>query len=370
MGSVDKVRKIVERVVADTLSAHATTLKNEIAEHASRELEPLLHQAGPASGNEASGASTVAGGAATDLLNAAFCTVVDSGSQAEILASLLDGTGKFSQRSALFVIKGGNAVGWRARGFDNNDAIKSITVDPNRGLAGRAYSDRQPVQAAAAEFDANFISTFGEPRTGTNAIVLPLVLRDKVAALVYADGGAAGKMDRSALECLTRGAGLWLEIVAARKSGTPLAAVEPEAERTGTQRVTAVAEAAPPPAVEPPAPQASPAMEVPPPAPSPVAATAASAEGSADDEEVHKKAKRFAKLLVDEIKLYNQQKVADGRAHKDLYSRLRDDIDKSRGSYEKRYGQTVAGPADYFNKELVRILCDGDPAVLGSGFSR
>ena len=106
------------------------------------------------------------------------------------------------------------------------------------------------------------------------------------------------------------------------------------------------------------------------PAPAPVVAPAMAGEVPADEEEVHKKAKRFAKLLVDEIKLYNQQKVADGRAHKDLYSRLKDDIDKSRGSYEKRYGQTAAGPSDYFNQELVRILCDGDPSVLGSGFSR
>jgi hypothetical protein len=371
MGSVDTVREIVERVVADTLNAHVAALKNEIVEHASRELESLVNRPASAPAAEASSdGSTPAGGAPTDLLNAAFCTVLDSGSQAEILSSLLDGTGKFSQRSALFVIKGGNAVGWRARGFDNNDAVKSFTFDPNRGLAGRAYGDRQSVQAAAAEFDAKFISTFGEPLVGTNAIVLPLVLRDKVAALIYADGGAIGKMDPSALECLTRGAGLWLEIVAARKSGTPISAVEPEPDRTGTQRVAAMPDPAPAPVVEPPPPPPPQVMAVPQPAPAPVAAIATSSEVSADDEEVHKKAKRFAKLLVDEIKLYNQQKVADGRAHKDLYSRLRDDIDKSRGSYEKRYGQTAAGPADYFNKELIRILCDGDPAVLGSGFSR
>src|SRR5512133_27282 len=362
MGSVDKVREIVERVVSDTLKAHVAALKSEIGEHASRELESLVHPSAATAGPDASSdGSTPAGGAPTDLLNAAFSTVLDSGSQAEILSSLLEGTSKFSRRSALFVIKGGHAVGWRARGFDNNDAIKSFTLDPNRGLAGRAYGDRQSVQAAAAEFDTKFISTFGEPMMGSNAIVLPLVLRDKVAALIYADGGAAGKMDPSALECLTRGAGLWLEIVAARKSGTPLSAAEPEPDRT----------AAPAAAVElPPPPPPVMTIPQPAPAPAPVVAPAMAAEVPADEEEVHKKAKRFAKLLVDEIKLYNQQKVADGRAHKDMYSRLKDDIDKSRGSYEKRYGQTAAGSADYFNKELIRILCDGDPTVLGSGVSR
>lgn len=367
MGDISKLREVVERVVSDTLEAHVSALKREIVDRASRELESLVteHAASAPAPETSSDGSTPAGGAPTELLNAAFCTVLDSGSQAEILSSLLDGTRKFCQRSALFVIKGGKAVGWHARGFDNNDAVKSISFDPNSGLAGRAYGDRQSVQGAAAEFNSNFISTFGEPLVGTNAIVLPLVLRDKVAALVYADGGAIGRMDHSALECLTRGAGLWLEIVAARKAGVPVAAVEPEPDRTGTQKVAAMP--------EPPRP---PAPLVPPPPPAPAATQAAAAEAPApgeispEDEEVHKKAKRFARLLVDEIKLYNQQKVAEGRAHKDLYSRLKDDIDKSRGSYEKRYGQGAAGPADYFNKELVRILCDGDPAVLGSGFSR
>ena len=119
-----------------------------------------------------------------------------------------------------------------------------------------------------------------------------------------------------------------------------------------------------------PAPTPAPAL-APETAPAPAAVAAAAApSASVDDEEIHKKAKRFAKLLVDEIKLYNQQKVADGRANKDLYSRLKDDLDKSRISYEKRYGQTAAGHSDYFNEELIRILCDGDASVLGSGYSR
>src|SRR5689334_14875208 len=252
----NKLREVVERVVADTLNAHVAALTSEIVDRASRELEPLVsEQVAPVAAEETSSdGSMPAGSAATDLLNAAFCTVLDSGSQAEILASLLDGTGKFSQRSALFVIKGGNAIGWRARGFDDNDAIKSVTFDPHSGVAGRAYGDRQSVQAAAGEFDPKFIATFGEPQSGTNAIVLPLVLRDKVAALIYGDGGITGKMNPSALECLTRGAGLWLEIVAARKAGTPLSVSEPEPDRSSTAKIPADAEQPEPAAVVPPLP--------------------------------------------------------------------------------------------------------------------
>jgi hypothetical protein len=81
----------------------------------------------------------------------------------------------------------------------------------------------------------------------------------------------------------------------------------------------------------------------------------------------HEKARRFAKLLVEEIKLYNQSKVAEGRARCDLYSRLREDIEKSRAAYHKRYGETVRD-VDYFSQELMRILADNNRSVMGAGF--
>ncbi len=84
-------------------------------------------------------------------------------------------------------------------------------------------------------------------------------------------------------------------------------------------------------------------------------------------DEVHEKARRFAKLLVEEIRLYNQTKLAEGRARGDLYSRLREDIEKSRGAYHKRYGESVRD-VDYFTQELLRILADNNRAVMGPGF--
>ena len=84
-------------------------------------------------------------------------------------------------------------------------------------------------------------------------------------------------------------------------------------------------------------------------------------------DEAHDRARRFAKLLVEEIKLYNQTKVAEGRARGDLYSRLREDIEKSRAAYQKRYGESVKD-VDYFTQELMRILADNNRAVMGAGF--
>jgi hypothetical protein len=91
---------------------------------------------------------------------------------------------------------------------------------------------------------------------------------------------------------------------------------------------------------------------------------------SAEDADTHRKAQRFARLLVDEIKLYNQAKVAEGRRSKDLYDRLKDDIEKSRSTYQKRYGNSVAAGADYFQKEVIRSLAEEDVSLMGANFRR
>ncbi|MDQ3649285.1 MAG: hypothetical protein M3458_03190 [Acidobacteriota bacterium] len=87
-----------------------------------------------------------------------------------------------------------------------------------------------------------------------------------------------------------------------------------------------------------------------------------------EEKRVHNDARRFARLLVSEIKLYNEHKVREGRVGGDLYNRLREDIDRSRQMYDKRVAPEVAGRYDYFHQELVNTLAEGDPSKLGEGY--
>ena len=82
----------------------------------------------------------------------------------------------------------------------------------------------------------------------------------------------------------------------------------------------------------------------------------------------HNDARRFARLLVSEIKLYNEQKVQEGRESGDLYTRLRESIDRSREMYDKRVQPPVAERFDYFHYELVNALADGNSERLGPGY--
>jgi hypothetical protein len=230
----------------------------------------------------------------------------------------------------LFVVKGTALNGWQGTGFTDNEFVKTVSLNTSADLVGRAIRGRAPVSGSTAEFDPAFIAAIASPAEDS-CLVLPLVVKEKVAALIYADGGTAspGACDVSALSVLTRWAGLWLELSALRKLGH--GATDNAQPHAAPSRAGAL---------------------------------------GAEEPELHSKARRFAKLLVEEIKLYNQSRVVEGKLNRDLYERLKEDIEKSRATYDKRYRETPVASADYFNQELIRILADNDVSLLGQSFRR
>ncbi|MEL7058551.1 MAG: hypothetical protein AAGN46_00855 [Acidobacteriota bacterium] len=86
---------------------------------------------------------------------------------------------------------------------------------------------------------------------------------------------------------------------------------------------------------------------------------------SVDDQALHDEARRLARLLVSEIKLYNEEVIETGRRHGDIYDRLREDIDRSRQMYEERIDPRLQQSEDYFYQELVQRLAGGDERLLG-----
>lgn len=84
-----------------------------------------------------------------------------------------------------------------------------------------------------------------------------------------------------------------------------------------------------------------------------------------EEDERRAEARRFAELLVSEIKLYNERAVKEGREQGNLYKRLKDEIDLSRQMYEQRIPEAVRAGSDFLHEELVRILAGGRPEALG-----
>ena len=68
---------------------------------------------------------------------------------------------------------------------------------------------------------------------------------------------------------------------------------------------------------------------------------------------------------MSEIKLYNEAKVNEGRRHKDIYERLKEDVERGRQMYSDRVPAPIRDTTTYFYDELVRILAGGDASALG-----
>jgi hypothetical protein len=430
------IEPIVERVVGQVLESHVAQLRSEIVR---RVMEEIAAAPVETSAGESVAASATSGASAPAELARAVAEIQLGTSQRDILRALVDTSARYAARVALFVVKGSHATGWQARGFANSDAVKDFALDEGAPAIGRAIGDRVVASAPVADFDPRFLQKFGSPASG-EIRVLPLLLKDKVAALIYADSGsddAPGSLDAGSLELLVLSTSAWLEVNSLRKQAqkdSSTAHADPSSGRGASIEAPAQAAAPSAPPFNDPFASHAPAfsshakaaaassstIESSAPASAPVDLATVSAEAlgvpsavvamepmqmepaemepalgeplpisdssndsadssaapeappasavSAEDQEVHRKAQRFARLLVDEIKLYNQAKVAEGRKKKDLYDRLKEAIEKSRGTYQKRYGNTAAASANYFQHEIIRSLAEDDLSIMGANF--
>ncbi len=129
------------------------------------------------------------------------------------------------------------------------------------------------------------------------------------------------------------------------------------------------------PTIAAPEPAAPPAAPEPPPAPAAAAPVAPAPQEekpafdvgklSADEQELHRRANRVAKVSMQDIKMLRPDDIKVGREKKDLCVRLRVDLDKARKEYDRRFKAILNHPVDYFYDWLVDIIADGDPKALG-----
>lgn len=369
------------------------------------------------------------------IVKAAISEIDEQDSQAGILTILVNRAASFAPRIAFFVIKNDQAIGWRARGFQDSvgdNAIHQmafpISADTSVGIAARSLDSWSGSSSSNSENNL-ILNRLGD-KPPTRICAVPLVMRNRSVAVLYADSADldADAINLEALETLVRVAGMAVELLVVRSAQAPQPAPVAEApvpEPTAYapvaeyDEITPVVEESSPAAeatefepgwrhqapevpwqepqqveppvehqVEPPtyvaeieaAPVEAPveiaadlAPQVVEAAASPRRRYGADVElpvevGSDEERRLHNDARRFARLLVSEIKLYNEQKVADGRSHGDLYQRLREYIDRSREMYDKRVKPEVAQRYDYFHNELVATLAEGDEAKLGSAY--
>ena len=285
---------------------------------------------------------------------------IDTGANlSEVLTHLVDQAASYLDRAAIFIVKGPNAIGWYAKGVPAPDAVKQLNVPLSADTLFRdVCSSQAPVRGnlASSPGTAQVVGRLGGSASGTLAV--PLILREKIAAILYCDTtqDEVPAAEADLVEVLVRFAGKTIDILSlAPKSANPKAAPRPAAPPPPT----------PPPPPPPPADEGSATVMFTPQAVQQIQQEAVSGL-SPEDQKAHDDAKRFARLVVSEIKLYNEAKVTEGRRNKDIYQRLRDDIDRGRQMYDGRIPENVRSGADYFKDELVKILAGGDAGALGA----
>ena len=290
--------------------------------------------------------------------------------QAEALNILIDAAGQKCDGIALFVLKGDKIAGWKSLKLSSekfvDDNIKDITLDFKEGSSFfHCQQTFSFISGTPGHFplDSNLLEKLGE-RNACYIAIFPLAVKGKCVAFLYSDS-LEEDLDLETLaflELITNLTSLAIETLATRQSIITIKknAQKPVGEEKEIESKEEKAEVALAPPAKAPTPIAR-ITEVPVAIIPPVSPPAL----LEDEMKLHDEAKRFARLLVSEIKLYNEAQVALGRENKDLFERLKDDIERSKKMYMERISPKISSNTNYFYEELVKTLAAGDPAVLG-----
>src|SRR5471032_91140 len=211
------------------------------------------------------------------------------------------------------------------------DAARSLTEILDALLSGaRAEADRADVwlmRGGGLHQWRSPESTDAVQETPSGSLVVPIAISGSPVAVLYADfdehGATNVEQRTSSVELLTRYAARRLESLTAFTVARAL-----------TER----------------------------PVPSEAADAPPAADEATGEEDIS--ARRYARLLVSEIKLYHESAVVDGRRDRDLATRLGGEIARARVMYEQRVPGHGRERADYFQDELIRTLANGDASLL------
>jgi DNA gyrase/topoisomerase IV subunit B len=251
----------------------------------------------------------------------------------ELAVTLADAAARFAEGAAVFRIEGDAAQGLRIRGVTEGAAERfqalRIPLAGAAALRGAVEThDAVTATASAAELSPEMMALAGHTADSRVAI-FPLTARDKVPALLYCWGTVQ-----------TAGAELLADLAAA---------VWDAAEPRATQAAPLVQIAAGP-------------------EPEPGRGRRAWDELSAEEQQVHLRAQRFARVRTAELRLRESEAIQTGRAHRDVYGALRISIDAARSEFHAKFFTACPSMVDYLHMEILRSLANDDTELLGKDY--
>jgi len=338
----EPLQDTVEKALAEVLDPAVASLRRSLAQRIAWDLRAAQAQA-------ADEAARAARTAVAEGVQVAVRRLFQASSITEVGSTLLETACAWAGRTALLVQKGDSLTGWRAFGFDRAtvgsdgfaQAWASFEIKlPEAPAMAHAVERREAVVClATADQISAALANLVALDANEKVYLFPLSLRQTVVAVLYADGSdAAQEVQPAAIDLLCAVAGIAMEAISSR----PAPRGRAETESGG--------------------------LELPGARPSVHQAPADWEKMPSEERDVHLRAQRFARVLVADLQLYRSEEIREGRRIKDLYGRLRDEIDKSREVYQRKFGHTPAGSVDYFHVELLHTLADDQEDALGPGY--
>ena len=232
-------------------------------------------------------------------------------------------------RAALFTLAGVKLHLEAVRGMQRPTELEDVALADAPAFASVvATSDAMVALRTRGELSDALANIFGEDPAGRFHL-FPIATRERVLAILYADSSAP--METGALELIAGIAGTVLDSLSGRAATTGQLVRISAGDRAGS-------------------------------------GIGAWFELSREDQELHLKAQRFARVQVAEMRLYKSDAVKQGRESRDLYSTLQTEIDAARERFQQEYLTATPTMVDYFHLELVRTLANDDAEMLGRGY--
>lgn len=258
-----------------------------------------------------------------EALNRSARRILQAARQVEWNSALLDGAAEFCSQAALFTVQGGQLRLEHAT-FAAGELLVPLADAP--ALAD-ALAAREPVAAAwsARELSPVLVNAVGG--IAGRVHLFPISSANRSVALLMAAGS---DVDANGLELVCSLAGAAWQL---RLQGND----RPAAASNGLVALGSSA-----------------------------AETVAGNGGP--EQELRRRARRYASVKVAEWRLYESARVSRGRTEKNLYALFQEEIDRERARFRAVFMEKDPSMADYLHEEMVRTLAQGSADQMGENY--
>ena len=264
-------------------------------------------------------------------------------SEGEWFAAAIDAASQFASQVGIFAHQEGVL---RLRGQKELNVADDLEIPVSAGGAfAAAIESRDPVVALRRSGEVGEALSVADHTARVH--LFPILNDKRVVAVLFAGGGSSASDDSTDVDALELTAGL------------ASAVLERSTNQSLHARISSLPAALPVTGASPSAAGASASAD---PETSPVPDIS-----SQPMNELHLRARRFARVAVAEMQLNRPEACRAGLEQSSFYMLLQKEIDKAREAYRKQF-MNVPFMVDYFHQELVATAAQGDETKLGEDY--